>query len=146
MVSGRGRASSRSRVVTLERWLLRRFRSPRVRCSAGAVAFAFVCVAVALSTPGKSAWLPSCLFHRLTGLHCPGCGNTRALHALMHGDIAGAFANNLLLVPALMLLGVLLVRPRLAFNRWICLVVAVAVTVFFVARNLPWMPFAALAP
>ena len=25
-----------------------------------------------------------CPFHVLTGLYCPGCGNSRALHALLH--------------------------------------------------------------
>lgn len=29
--------------------------------------------------------VPPCLFYRLTGLYCPGCGGTRAWIALVHG-------------------------------------------------------------
>lgn len=29
--------------------------------------------------------LPPCLFFKLTGLYCPGCGGTRACIALLHG-------------------------------------------------------------
>lgn len=37
-----------------------------------------------------------CVFNRITGLKCPGCGNTRAVKALLRMDIRSAFAHNLL--------------------------------------------------
>jgi hypothetical protein len=33
----------------------------------------------------------SCIFNKLTGLPCPGCGLTRSMVATMHGDFAGSF-------------------------------------------------------
>ena len=37
----------------------------------------------------------------LTGYKCPGCGTQRAIHALLHGDVAGAFRYNALLLVAI---------------------------------------------
>ena len=31
--------------------------------------------------------VPPCMFHALTGLYCPGCGGTRAVFALLHGQV-----------------------------------------------------------
>jgi hypothetical protein len=47
--------------------------------------------------PAASAWYPRCVFHSLTGLDCPGCGGTRALHQLLHGHVGEAFKLNPLL-------------------------------------------------
>lgn len=35
----------------------------------------------------KVGGLPPCVLHRVTGLYCPGCGGTRAVIALFHGQI-----------------------------------------------------------
>ena len=37
---------------------------------------------------------PPCMFKAFTGYHCIGCGLTRAMHALAHGDIVRAFEMN----------------------------------------------------
>lgn len=37
-----------------------------------------------------------CLFHKITGLLCPGCGNSRAALALLQLDVPGALTYNLL--------------------------------------------------
>ncbi|MDY6834005.1 MAG: DUF2752 domain-containing protein [Chloroflexota bacterium] len=36
-----------------------------------------------------------CIFHHLTGLDCPGCGMTRAFHALSHGNPGEAWTYNI---------------------------------------------------
>lgn len=38
---------------------------------------------------GINPWnfLRPCMLHAVTGLYCPGCGGTRAVHAFLEGDI-----------------------------------------------------------
>ena len=48
--------------------------------------------------PNRYPFYPLCFFHRATGLLCPGCGSLRALHQLLHGNLATAFHFNALLV------------------------------------------------
>ena len=107
--------------------------------------------------PVKNALFPSCIFHSLTGVYCPGCGSQRALHSLLHLDLAGVISYNFLFLPAALLLLYHYTRPLLnrmfklnlpnIFYRkntpWIILTVVV---VFWIARNLPWHPFCELAP
>jgi len=47
--------------------------------------------------PASSAVFPRCGFLTLTGYKCPGCGSQRAVHALLNGDVAGAFGYNAML-------------------------------------------------
>src|SRR6267378_2432662 len=55
--------------------------------------------------PAQSSFYPFCVFHRITGLQCPGCGSLRAMHQLLHGHIVEAARLNLLLVLCLPCLG-----------------------------------------
>ena len=99
--------------------------------------------------------LPPCPLHALTGIWCPGCGATRALYSLVHGDFARAWAMNpLLLIAApfvlLMVLNTAGWKPRVfdpmmrvLANPKLWLVVLVS---FMVLRNLPFAPFDLLAP
>lgn len=59
-------------------------------------------------SPTSSVFFPKCAFLMLTGLKCPGCGSQRAVHALLHADLASAFAHNALLVLSLPYLALLI--------------------------------------
>jgi hypothetical protein len=89
---------------------------------------------------------PPCPFHELTGLFCPGCGITRALHALVHFDFTRAIAMNALFVLSLPLIAAMVAegfvrRPllppqisRIMFDGrwWIA-----ALVLFGIMRNVP---------
>ena len=60
--------------------------------------------------PGKTGFFPACPFRAVTGFTCPGCGSTRGLHRLVHGDVVGAFEFNPLMVLSLPFLLYALVR------------------------------------
>lgn len=56
--------------------------------------------------PAAGAWFyPRCPLLTLTGLECPGCGSTRAVHRLLHGELGAALALNPLLAVYLPILG-----------------------------------------
>lgn len=51
-----------------------------------------------LRSPFETGAFPVCLFYAGTGLYCPGCGGLRAVHQLLHGDVAGALSLNALAI------------------------------------------------
>ena len=67
--------------------------------------------------PGKTGFFPACPFRTLTGFTCPGCGSTRGLHRLLHGDIVAALKFNPLMVLLLPFLLYALVRYTAAAVR-----------------------------
>lgn len=95
--------------------------------------------------PMQAPWMPKCMLHVITGLDCPGCGSQRALHALLHADLAGAFRANALLV--VMIPYILLIlyaelfrerHPRLfkTVYSWTAIIAVVGVVVAWgVVRN-----------
>ena len=106
---------------------------------AGAVLYFF--------NPSTHGFYPVCEFHQLTGLNCPGCGGTRAVHQLLHGHVLRALHDNALLVLLLVALAgrgawfatYKIYHQPIAFflppkALWAFLVIAL---VFTVLRNLP---------
>ena len=138
----------------------KRFQRSVVVAVAGA-ALAAALVLLYRVNPAEGGVYPVCLFHYLTGLHCPGCGTLRALHQLVHAQLSAALAMNPLAVcmlPILVVAGVWqyalkrvrpasspLPRRRLLPFNWIWLLL-IAIVAFGILRNIPVYPFTLLAP
>jgi hypothetical protein len=86
--------------------------------------------------PATAQFYPHCVFHDLTGLQCPGCGTTRALHHLLHGDVAGALRLNAMLFAGVPFGIVATASRRVAthpMTGWVALGVTVS---WWLVRNL----------
>jgi hypothetical protein len=121
---------------------------------------AVLCWLVSQHHPNKVSFLPQCLFHAVTGLHCIGCGLTRAMHAWLNGDWEQGLAYHPLSVVLIPYLTWCLLSglwrwawggvPKRSSNTplrrkitWVFVSVLVA---FWVVRNIPVYPLTLLAP
>lgn len=80
-----------------------------VLLGAGAVAGLLIVHTMDPNEPGN---YPTCPWLLLTGTWCPGCGSTRAVHALTNLDIAGAAQMNVVLLA-------LLPYILFSYGRWL---------------------------
>jgi Protein of unknown function (DUF2752) len=109
------------------------------------------CAVIYFFNPSTHGFYPTCMFHEMTGLNCPGCGATRAVYALLHGRILTALRDNSLFILSGAILTIMNVRfvwrtmrgQPAEFNLpagflWTFLVVAI---VFTILRNLPEFSF-----
>lgn len=96
--------------------------------------------------PSQYSFYPRCPVYAYTHLLCPGCGGTRALFEILHGNVAGAWHYNALLtvlVPlTLVWFAFVWLRgiqtnqlPDFGVPRVAWIVVAVVAVLFTVARN-----------
>jgi hypothetical protein len=127
---------------------------------AGACGILFALAILYQTPPEQSRFAPPCMFHKLTGLHCPGCGATRAVYALLHGHPADAARKNALFMAALPFIAFWGMRGMWRFVRGepphqstgvlmrprVTLAIVVIIFAFAIMRNLPWAPFTLLAP
>ncbi len=96
--------------------------------------------------PTGTALFPKCPFLTLTGLQCPGCGSQRAIHALLHGDVATAWRMNALLLPEIAFMALLAVAwllrhryPRLRSalaSRPLIISVITIIIIWTIVRNI----------
>ena len=121
------------------------------------VVFAGLAVLFFVLDPAKHNIFPRCLFNSVTGYYCPGCGSQRAIHSLLHFDIAGVVSYNFLFIPAFLLiiyhyLHPVLNRifgwklPNIIYFKSTPWIIFGFVLAFWILRNLPFYPFSVLAP
>lgn len=117
-------------------------------CFAGGVAYTIA----TNPTDAGAASSPTCLVKLTTGFDCPGCGGTRALWYLAHGDIPAAARSHALAVFAFPFLVYIYIAwmarvvwgkqlPALRISPTVTGVFLAIWAVWAVLRNLPWAPF-----
>ena len=86
-----------------------------------------------------------CIFHKVTGLHCPGCGMTRAITSLIELNPYQAIRYNalLLLIPFYGLYWILKMK-KIKKADIIVYILLVIVIIYGILRNIPMFSF--LAP
>ena len=123
-------------------------RLMKLRFITGASAVALLCAlaVVYAFSPTEYSFYPGCLIYATTHWRCPGCGSTRALHALLHLDVRSALHYNALftlLAPVVLgWLGFCCYRvmrydrlPQLTIPRELTVCTVTVVLLFTIARN-----------
>lgn len=95
--------------------------------------------------PSQGAGM-KCTFKLLTGYDCPGCGSQRALHAMLHGDVAAAWHFNPMVFVAVPAAVYYLVLEAFR-HRWtrlhaastrpgVIIAIVISIIVYWIGRNL----------
>lgn len=88
-----------------------------------------------------------CLWYRITGLYCPGCGLQRAIKAFCHGDLKTAIhMNAFIFTIAPLALIIFAFRPKWFNIIWVRLFIVFIFIAFGILRNIRRYPFSSLAP
>ena len=120
------------------------------------------CIIVYRVDPSKVPITPPCSLRYFTGLYCPGCGMTRALHSALNLRFADAFSYNLLWPFILIFIAASFYmwfsflitgkNPFTPFNEFfkkhsmVAYTVVIVLFAFWIFRNIPIYPFIMLAP
>jgi hypothetical protein len=108
--------------------------------------------------PSVTSIFGGCHFRAATGYYCPGCGGTRAMHALLHLRVGQAMGLNPMVFGAIglfLILANVIARelvgakypiPNVEIPSWAGWSLGGLVFVFWLVRNIPAWPFTLLTP
>ena len=105
------------------------------------------CAYILAVDPNHSSAYPQCPTKLLTGIDCPLCGATRAVHSLLRADLVGAMDHNALFVLLLPFLAYAFVawtmskvgrpmKPLPMSSKWVNIPLAIVLIVFTIVRNM----------
>ena len=77
-----------------------------------------------------------CLFHLATGYLCPTCGITRAIRALLTGDVMMAFEYNRLFFLAPIIVFLLSINTKKRWRDITMIILSVCMCIYAVVRNI----------
>ena len=116
--------------------LKRPTRNSLIPILAAVVALLVIAVVFYFFNPESYGFYPRCPFFVLTGLQCAGCGGSRAVHSLLHGDFRHAFELNPLLFLAAPFVLLLFLKPAWARKPWVGAGAVVIVIGYTLLRNI----------
>lgn len=93
---------------------------------------------VYLASPTDGPILP-CIFNKITGIYCPGCGMSRAVHSLLKFEFYHALMYNALIyiIPTMFIIYSLFVYKRFSKLANITLVLMILITLGYgIIRNI----------
>ena len=90
-----------------------------------------------------------CIFYKITKLHCPGCGITRAIISLLKLDFYQAFRYNslvIILLPLLLIyyLYIWIFNGKNKIPQYVWVILLIIIILYGILRNIPLFEF--LAP
>lgn len=111
------------------------------------VGIAAICTLYYYKDPEISVFMPRCPFRAITGLSCPACGNQRALHSILNGELGKAIHYNYFLfisIPYLICLliseiyngGWFLYLRRITHDRKVVFFYLIFVCLWWLIRNI----------
>lgn len=91
-----------------------------------------------------------CIFHRITGFYCPGCGMTRAIFSLLNLNLKNAIRNNILVVLVMPFIVIYIINyayiwinnlkkdPSKIFPKWLWYTLLLITILFGIIRNIKY--------
>lgn len=96
--------------------------------------------------PEEHSFFIPCIFYKLTGIKCAGCGMTKAIHNLLNGRIKEAIWYNLMLLPSAVIFSYstyrylrYIIKDEPIVNKPLDIILKiflVVIIIFMIARNM----------